>query len=274
MSGLSLSIITPSLNVRSHLEACLRSVAEQVRKDHEHIVIDGGSTDGSVKLLASWKAHPLRWVSEPDRGQAHAINKGFAMAQGDILAWLNADDLYEPWSVQRVLHHFEGSETLEFLYGLALIIDADGKFVRVAPQPRTRLTDLYRFAPFLHQPAVFFRRSLLDRFGFLDESLVFAMDYDYWLRVGRDVHALFVPELLARIRQRSGSKMADPGWRRFYRELRRCYLRHGGRRFSPMLLERWLNRGIEYPVYMLTWPLRKILWRLMGVGWGEPFRMR
>jgi glycosyltransferase involved in cell wall biosynthesis len=274
MNRLSLSIVTPSLNVQPHLEACLASVASQDRADFEHIVVDGGSTDGTVELLSSWKAHPLRWVSEPDRGQAHAINKGFAMAQGDILAWLNADDLYEPWTVRRVLHHFESTQELDFLYGLAVVIDANGAFVRVAPQPRPQLSDLYRFSPFLHQPAVFFRRSVLDRFGFLDEALYFAMDYEYWLRVGRDVSALFVPELLARIRQRPGSKMADPGWRRFYREMRRCYLRHGGRRFSPMLLERWLNRGLEYPVYMLTWPLRKILWKLMDVPWGRPFRMR
>jgi len=274
MSQLSLSIVTPSLNVRSHLQECLVSVAQQERRDFEHIVIDGGSTDGTVELLASWSLHPLHWISEPDRGQAHAINKGFAMATGEVVAWLNADDLYEPWTVRRVLHHFEASEGLEFLYGLAIVIDAGGAFVRVAPQPRPKLTDLYRFSPFLHQPAVFFRRSLLDRFGLLDESLFFALDYEYWLRIGRNVRATFVPEVLARLRQRPSSKMADPGWRRFYREMRQCYLRHGGRRFSPMLLERWVNRVVEYPTYMLTWPARRLLWKLMDVRWGDPFRMR
>jgi glycosyltransferase involved in cell wall biosynthesis len=274
MDQLTLSIVTPTLNVGRYLEACLGSVAAQECTNFEHIVVDGGSMDGTVGLLSSWDAHPVRWVSEPDRGQGHAINKGFAMARGDIVAWLNADDLYEPWTVRRVVHHFESSKELEFLYGLAIVIDASGAFVRVAPQPRPQLTDLYRFSPFLHQPAVFFRRSLVERFGPLDESLIYAMDYEYWLRVGREVRARFEPEVFACIRQRPNSKMADPGWRRFYREMRRCYLRHGGRRFSPMLLERWLNRTVEYPVYMLAWPVRKVLWKLMGLSWGEPFRMR
>lgn len=268
------SIVTPSFNVRPFLWQCLSSVAAQDCRDFEHIVVDGASTDGTVELLHSWQEYPIRWVSETDSGQSQALNKGFAMAQGEVIGWLNADDLYEPWTIAGVLHHFQADPRLDLLYGLALVVDGDGRFVRVAPQPRERMTDLYRFPNFLHQPAVFFRRSLFDRFGFLDESLYFALDYEYWLRIGRHVTARFEPEIYARIRQRPGSKMADPGWRKFWREMRRCYLHHGGRRFSPMLLEHVLNRTIEYPIFMLTWPLRKLLWKLMDVPWGQPLRMR
>jgi glycosyltransferase involved in cell wall biosynthesis len=268
-----LSIVTPSFNVRPFLRECLASVAAQESRDFEHIVVDGASTDGTVELLSSWNGHAVRWVSEPDGGQSQALNKGFAMATGQVIGWLNADDLYEPWTAQRVLQHFEASEQLEFLYGLAVVIDTAGGFVRVAPQPRAQIADLYRFTNFIHQPAAFFRRSVVERFGGVDESLHYALDYDFWLRIGRHVHAEFVPEVLARIRQRPGSKMDDPGWRRFYHEMRRCYLRHGGRRFSPMLVDRALNRWLEYPMFMVSWPFRRLLWRLMGVPWGQPLRM-
>jgi glycosyltransferase involved in cell wall biosynthesis len=274
MSAPAFSIVTPSFNVRPFLQECLGSVAVQDSRSFEHIVVDGASTDGSVELLSSWKGHAVRWISEPDRGQSHAVNKGFAMANGEIIGWLNADDLYEPWTVRRVVHHFDACEGLEVLYGLAIVIDAVGNFVRLAPQPRPAITDLYQFTNFLHQPAVFFRRSVVERFGGIDETLEYAMDYDFWLRIGRHVRAKFVPEVLARIRFRPGAKMDDPGWRTHYRASRRLYLKHGGRRFSPMLVDRVLNRWVEYPVFMLSWPLRKLVWRMMRVPWGQPLRTR
>jgi glycosyltransferase involved in cell wall biosynthesis len=274
MTAPAFSVVTPSLNVRPFLERCLASIAAQESRDFEHIVVDGGSTDGTLDLLAGWRGHRLRWISEPDGGQAQALNRGFAMAGGEIVGWLNADDLYEPWTIARVIERFRTYPELDLLYGLALVVDGEGRFLRVASLPRPRITDLYLFSNFLHQPAVFFRRSLFERFGFLDESLHFALDYEYWLRVGRHVTARFEPEVLARLRLRPGSKMADPGWRNFWREMRACYLRHGGRRFSPMLVERWLNRGVDYPVFMLAWPLRRLLWKLMDVPWGQPLRMR
>jgi glycosyltransferase involved in cell wall biosynthesis len=274
MDHLILSIVTPTLNLRRYLEPCLESVAAQDSREFEHIVVDGASTDGTVELLSHWGKHEIRWVSEPDTGQSQALNKGFAMVRGDIIGWLNADDLYEPWTVRSVLHSFRTCEKLELLYGLAMVINADGAFVRVASQPRPNITDLYRFTNFLHQPAVFFRRSVVEKFGGIDETLEYAMDYDFWLRIGRHVEAKFVPAILARIRFRPGAKMDDPGWRTHYRASRRLYLKHGGRRFSPMLVERILNRFVEYPVYMLAWPVRKVLWRLMGVPWGQPLRMR
>ena len=274
MSASPFSIITPSFNVRSLLLHCLASVAAQECREFEHIVVDGASTDGTVEVLSSWAGHPVRWVSEPDSGQSQALNKGFALARGDVIGWLNADDLYEPWTVQRVLHHFDACEGLEVLYGLAIVIDAEGNFVRLAPQPRPNITDLYQYTNFLHQPAVFFRRSVVERFGGIDETLEYAMDYDFWLRIGRHVRAKFVPEVLARIRFRPGAKMDDPGWRTHYRASRRLYLKHGGRRFSPMLVERALNRCVEHPIFTMSWPLRKLLWKLMRVPWGQPLRMR
>jgi glycosyltransferase involved in cell wall biosynthesis len=274
MGAPALSIVTPSFNVRPFLEECLRSVAAQDSREFEHIVVDGASTDGSVELLSSWARHVVRWVSEPDRGQSNAVNKGFAMARGEILGWLNADDLYEPWTVRHVLQHFGSDDALDLLYGLAIVVDADGGFLRVAPQPRTEIADLYRFTNFLHQPAVFFRRSVIERFGGIDESLEYAMDYDFWLRIARQVKSRFVPDVLARIRFRPGAKMDDPGWRTHYRVSRRLFLKHGGKPFSPMLIERLLNRWIEYPVFMFSWPFRRLLWRLMDVPWGQALRTR
>ncbi len=252
----------------------LQSVANQQLRSFEHIVMDGGSDDGTVELLTRWNRYPLRWTCEPDRGQAHAVNKAVSLARGEVIAWLNADDLYEPWTLSRVSAHFTGNPTLDLIYGFALIIDERGEVVRLARHPRPNFTDIYRFTPFLHQPAVFFRRRVYERFGPLREDLDLTMDYEYWLRIGRGVTARFVPEILARIRHRAGAKMDDPGFKRFYREMWPLFRSHGGRLLSPMLLDRLLERWIEYPAFMASWPLRKLLWRAMGVPWGTPLRLR
>jgi len=267
------SVVTPSFNVRPFLAECLASVASQTMTDFEHLVMDGGSTDGTVELLEAWSGHHVDWVSEPDRGQSHAVNKGLDRARGNIVAWLNGDDLYEPWALARVAELFARDGELDLIYGFALMIDAEGRVVRMARHPRPRLEDIYLFTPFLHQPSVFFRRRVVDRFGGLDEGLHYAMDYEYWLRIGRNVKALFAPEIFSRIRHRPGSKMDDPGFRAHYRAMRKLYLANGGRRFSPMLLERLLDRIVAYPAFMASWPLRRLLWKAMGVPWGEPLRL-
>jgi glycosyltransferase involved in cell wall biosynthesis len=202
-----ISVITPSLNQARYLDECVASVRAAARAaaphEVEHIVIDGGSTDGTLSLLPE---HPdVRWVSEPDRGQSHAINKGLALATGDILAYLCADDFYEPSALRRVLEVFAADESVDVVYGDYYFLEGGrGRKRRKSAagfDPR-ELRDRNR----LGQPAVWWRRRVYDKFGGFDESLHFCLDHEYWLRLGSQVHWHYVPEALAVSRLHADAK--------------------------------------------------------------------
>lgn len=193
-----LSVITPSLNQAAYLGACLASVraAASLAPEHsvEHIVIDGGSTDGSLDLLRA--AEGVTWVAEKDSGQSEAINKGLVRARGDVLAYLCADDLYEPDAVRRVLGAFGKNAAADVVY-------ADYFFLE-GGSGRKRRKSAAHFAPGrlrdrnpLGQPAVWWRRGVYEKFGGFDESLHYCMDHEYWLRLGTNVEWLYLPEPLA-----------------------------------------------------------------------------
>lgn len=179
---LTVSVITPSFNQAAYLERAIRSVLCQEVPGLEHLVFDGGSTDATQSVLEQHAAD-LRWVSEPDRGQAHAVNKGLRAARGEVIGWLNADDLYEPGAVRAVCELLEARPEVDVVYGQARYVDEAGR--RVEPY-RTEPWDLRRLQEFcfICQPAAFFRRRVLARYGFLDERLSYCLDYEYWLRLG------------------------------------------------------------------------------------------
>lgn len=175
------SILTPSFNQARWLADNLQSVACQTYPSIEHIVMDGGSTDDSVEVLK--RADPaIRWRSEPDNGQPHALNKALAASHGDIIGWLNSDDaFYDCRVVEEVVDYFASHPDVDVVYGHAARITADGKivyFVWVPPYSRA----LMKLLCFLIQPAVFFRRRVLEGM-FLDEAYQFAMDWELWLRL-------------------------------------------------------------------------------------------
>ena len=179
----TLSIITPSLDQASFLEAAIQSVLQQGCEEVEYCVVDGGSRDASVEILTR-QGSAIRWVSEPDRGQADAITKGFRMTRGDVLGWLNADDLFSPGALREVARHFHEDTDLMLLYGDAHHVDEMGKPLEAYP---TRDFDLgvLAYHCFICQPACFFRRSLLEAVGGLDTGLQYAMDLDLWIRFGK-----------------------------------------------------------------------------------------
>ena len=205
-----ISVITPSLNQGRYLAECIESVraaaAHAAPHEIEHIVIDGGSTDGTVDLLRG-QPH-IRWVSEPDRGQSEAINKGLAKATGEILTYLCADDLYEPGALKSVLDAFAGEAVIDVIY-------ADFWFLEGA-SGRKRRKSAARFSPRrlrshnpLGQPAVWWRRRVYARFGGFDESLHYCMDHEYWLRLGDHVHWRYLPVPLAVCRLHADAKTSS-----------------------------------------------------------------
>ncbi len=216
------SLVTPAYQSAATLEACLQSVLAQDYPRIEYFVIDGGSSDGSLAILQAYQDRLAGWVSEPDRGQAEAINKGLRRAHGDLLGWLNADDLLAPDAVSRVVAFFQAHPELDLVYGRVRRIDALGRPVE-RPRlpanpplfgPRSLLADHY-----VIQPGSLWRRRAQDAAGLLDESYDYMLDYEYWVRLA--LHGCRFGRLegepLASFRLHAGSKtVASP--QRFWQE--------------------------------------------------------
>jgi glycosyltransferase involved in cell wall biosynthesis len=182
------SIVTPSYNQGAFIGRTLESVAGQGVASLEHLVMDGGSRDDTCRILAA-SGPGVTWVSEPDRGQTDALNKGLRRSRGQIIGWLNSDDVYFPGALEAVETIFDRHPDVDVVYGLADHIDTEDEFI--APYP-VEAWDPERLDStcIICQPALFFRRGLLERCGYPDESLDYCMDYEYWLRL-RDAGARF-----------------------------------------------------------------------------------
>ena len=256
------SIITPSYNQARYLHDTARSILNQGGPiDLEWIVIDAGSTDGSVDYLKSLKHdNRVRWVSEKDDGQSDAINKGFAMADGDVLAWLNSDDVYTPLALTNVWRQFHDHPAAEWLVGRYQIVNDAGQPIRDGIV-RYKERQLRRFSyhdllieNFIPQPAVFWRRSLLDKAGPLDVKLHYTMDYDLWLRFAKLQPPLLLDFVVANFRVHDQSKTGVIN-RRQFDEGYEVAKRHAAG-FSGVLLKHRLS------VEKIVWAYR--LLRLMG----------
>jgi glycosyltransferase involved in cell wall biosynthesis len=203
------SIVTPSYNQAQFLEQTILSVLAQDYTNLEYIIIDGGSTDGSVDIIRKYETRLAYWVSESDEGQVDGLNKGFARAGGDLLVWLNSDDIYVyPGTVSRVVSLFQQYPQVDAVSGGGVILDADGHWVRqteVVPARTSYQRLLYRNA--ILQPATFFKRAVLDALP-LDESLHFAFDWDFFIRLARDFNLLVVHEVWAGYRMWGQNKTA------------------------------------------------------------------
>ena len=219
---MKLSIVTPSFNGLRFLDAAARSILSQTGDfELEWIVVDGGSTDGTVDFLRGLSDPRVRWLSEPDRGQSHAINKGLAMTTGDVVAWLNTDDVYAPGALAAVADAFGASPAAIWLVGRYEVIDESDRAIRssvVRYKERSLRRYTYRALlreNFIPQPAVFWRREAGLEAGPLDESLHWTMDYDLWLRLGRQSDPLFLDRVLARFRLHPASKTGKVDRRQF-----------------------------------------------------------
>ncbi len=227
-----LSIVTPSFNQAGFLRQALESVLSQDYPEIESIVVDGGSTDGSLAILESF-GDRVRWVSERDRGQAHAINKGFKMARGEIVAWINSDDLLLPGAAALAAEAFQTRPDLGLVHGEGLLIDETGARIdRFRQAEPFNLWRLIHFGDTILQQSVFMSRAAVEAVGGLDESLNWGMDWDLFLKLGKRFRTRFIPTEMGAIRVYGDTKTATGGWNRV-QELGRVIERHGGRRRTP-----------------------------------------
>ncbi len=199
------SIISPSYNQASYLERTILSVIEQDYTPLEYLIVDGESGDGSVEIIQKYADQLAWWVSERDAGQAEAINKGLSRARGEVIAWLNSDDLFLPGAVTRAVSALEANPELGMVFGDAITINDQG-------QPLSRLTfDDWGLPEFMRfriicQPAVFMRKAILDRVGYLDPSFHYLLDHQLWIRLARLAPVQHIPDTLAAARHHPAAK--------------------------------------------------------------------
>jgi len=199
------SIVTPSFNQSAFLEQTILSVLEQDHPRIEYLVIDGGSTDHSVDIIKEHAGRLAFWISEKDNGQADAINKGFARARGEIIAWLNSDDYYLPGAVSMAVRAFNANPAAVIVYGNMLAVDEHGCTFNRLNYKQLTLEDLLCFQ-IIGQPAVFFRRSAFEKAGGLDPAFHCMLDHHLWIRLAQHGQILHVPETWAAARYHPEAK--------------------------------------------------------------------
>lgn len=253
MNPPKVSIVTPSFNQARFLEQTILSVLGQDYPYLEYIIVDGGSTDGSLEIIRKYADRLAWWVSEGDRGQTDAINKGFARASGDILAWINSDDTYQPGTVAQAAAYLQAHPDVGLVYGDADLINEDGAVIGRFPARQTSYEQLLRGYVHVPQQAAFFRAELWRRVGPLDPGFFFAMDYDLWVRLAKISQIVYLPGLWANFRLHGGGK-TEINDDRCYPEMLRVY-------------ERERQRGAGFSWLRARYTLRKLTyaWLPMSV---------
>lgn len=235
--------MTPSFNQAPFLEDTIRSVLSQNYPRLEYIIVDGGSTDGSADIIEKYSDKLAWWVSEKDKGQTDAINKGFAHARGEVLAWLNSDDTYEPGAIATAVKFLQAHPEIGLVYGDANFINVEGRVIGRFASAQTDLRRLRQGYVHIPQQASFFRADLWPAVGPLDSSFYFAMDYDLWVRIASRLQIKYVPQTWANFRLHTTGKtiLADD---RCWPEMIRVHYRDGGSFFSVIVAKYYIRKLI------------------------------
>ncbi len=245
----TVSIITPSYNQASYLERTIQSVLGQKYANLDYAIVDGRSSDGSVEIIEKYASALSWWVSERDSGQAEAINKGLQRARGEIVAWLNSDDLYLPGAIGKAVKALQANPELGFVFGDAITIDPDGKPINELVFGDWGLQELLRFR-IICQPAVFMRREVLEKTGGLDLNLHYMLDHHLWLRLARLAPIQHIPAYLAAARQHPSAKNVNQA-SGFGRETLQLYERlQQEPEFAPLVAPQ--IRGVRGGAYRLN----------------------
>ena len=245
---MKISLITPSYNQAEFIQCTMESVLAQTGHfELEYVVLDGGSTDGTVDILRSY-GNRINWHSERDDGQVDAINKGFRAATGEVVGWLNSDDVLLPGALQRVADAFKVIESVQWVFGDCIVVDRKGTEVRnwVTAYKRYQAKRYSRqrllASNFISQMTVFWRRDLIDKVGLLDASLLLAFDYEYWLRLANVCDPVYIDAPQAAFRwyttSKSGGNVSEQ-----CREDESIAARHGihGTRAISKRIQNWIR---------------------------------
>jgi len=239
---MKVSIVTPSFNQARYIEATIRSVLDQDHPSLEYIIVDGGSTDDAVDVIRKYADKLAWWVSEKDDGQTDALNKGFSQATGEILAWMNSDDTYEPGAVAAAVDYLTKHPEVGMVYANTNFIDEKSRVIgrfHAAQTDYRRLRQGYVHIP---QQAAFFRADLWRQVGPLDPDFYFAMDYDLWVRLAKLAPFAYLPgQTWANFRLHHNAKTisADD---RCWPEMIKVHYRDGGSFFAPIMARYYLRR--------------------------------
>lgn len=204
---MKISIITPSYNQAGYLSQTINSVLQQGYANKEYIVVDGGSTDGSVEIIREVQDQLTWWVSENDNGQSDAINKGLQRATGDIIGWINSDDFYEPNIFGFIVNCFKENPEADVIY--FDVRNISGNHVEIFHHRPSYSPGLFLTKVCLHQPGVFWRRRIMEKVGYLDESLHYVMDFDFWIRMYLNGRMKYNPGVISNFRIHNHSKTHD-----------------------------------------------------------------
>jgi glycosyltransferase involved in cell wall biosynthesis len=249
------TIVTPSFNQASYLEETIQSVLGQTYPHIEYIIMDGGSTDGSVDIIKKYEDKLGYWESVKDKGQTDAINKGFNRAKGDILAWLNSDDTYaSPHTVADAVNYLVVHPETALVYADCDFINEAGDVIGKFASRQTDYAKLRSGYVHIPQQTMFFRAKYWKELGPLDPSFYFAMDYDLWVRIAKQASLHYLPgKTWANFRIHTSSKTNvndERGWK----EMLRVHYRDGGSFFSPIVAKYYLRKIIG-PLW--KWRIRK-----------------
>ena len=249
------TVITPSFNQARFLEATIQSVLFQDYPHIEYMIVDGGSNDGSVDIIKKYESKLAWWVSEKDKGQTDAINKGFARAKGKIFAWINSDDTYEPGAVSAAVRYLQEHPEVGMVYGDCNFINEKGRVIGKFGSAQTNYRLLRQGYAHIPQQTMFFRADLWKHVGPLDPSFYFAMDYDLWTRIAARTEIKYVPQTWASFRLHgSGKTMAADD--RCWPEMIRVHYRDGGSFFSIIVAKYYIRKLIA-PLW--NWRRRRML---------------